>query len=322
MTTTQLAKRQDRAAIERLVIQQVEEGFRVYAAAEPKNRYIVSGSADAPQCTCPDFQYHQNDPDWQCKHILAVLNEFADIEVVAQNADTDEAEERRAIQEESRGPRTRQPAHPNGNGGGNAVAQLLLKRSVSPDGRIDSLSVEFSSPVDGLAGPEIHARAERMLRLQSGIVAQFLDRQKRTNGNGEHERANGTANRMPPRSAQASSNGQSAARRANGSGPEPAVPATLVDVAGMNGKWGRRLFINVEANGKTLKLFGKVDELVEHIRAAGYIAPDPFCEGAVLNIPCAVITKPSPDGRYTNVEQVLPANQPASRPQPVRRIGQ
>jgi len=311
MNQQQLAQRQERAASEPLVIQQVAEGFRVYAAGDPKNCYIVSGSPTAPQCTCPDFQYHHSDPGWQCKHVLAVLKEFSDIEIVAQNIDSDEAEERRAIQEENRAPRKRRPATANGigNNGANGVSQLLLKRSVSPDGRIDSLSVELSIPVDQLAATDIQTRAERMLWLQSGIVAQFLDGHERANGSNGQRRANGNAN-TPQRSPQASPNGQPAARPTTGTGTEPAVPATLVNVAGMDGKWGRRLFINVEANGKTLKLFGKVDELVRHIRAAGYIAPERLQEGTVLNIPCLVTTEPSPDGRFQNVAQVFPLAPP------------
>src|SRR5438552_4148860 len=117
MDQTQLAKRQERAANETFVIQRVEEGLRVYAAGEPKNRYIVSGSPEAPQCTCPDFQFHQNDPNWRCKHILAVLNDFSDIEVVAQQPDRYEVDERQAIQEEGRKPkRTRSMTSGNGSG--------------------------------------------------------------------------------------------------------------------------------------------------------------------------------------------------------------
>lgn len=325
MNSTQLAKRQERAATEALVVQRSEDGFRVYAASEPKNIYTVSGSPEAPECTCPDFQFHRNEADWLCKHVLAVLNEFGDLEIVAQGSDTYEAEERRAIQEESRAPRKRKASSVNGNGsnGGNGTSQLLLKRSVSPDGRIDSLSVELSTPVDGLATDEIHARAERMLRLQSGVVAQFLSTNERAKDSNGQGRGNGAANPpAPQRAAQASPSSQPAARPANGSETESAVPAKLVEVAGMQGKWGRRLYMTVEANGKVIRLFGKAEELIEHIRAAGYIAPEPFCEGAVLNIPCSVITKPSADGRYTDIEKVLPAKQPSPRPQPVRRIGQ
>jgi hypothetical protein len=237
-----------------------------------------------------------------------VLNEFSDIEVVGQHADPIEAEERRAIQEEGRKPRKlRATTAGDRNGRQEAGATLTLKRSVSPDGRIDSLSVELSARVEQLGTPDTQTRAEEMLGLQDAIASQFLKRNAHGNG-------------AAARGAQTSPNGPTAAVQRPSGAESPAVPARLLNVAGMDGKWGRRLFINVEVNGKTLKLFGKAEELAQHIRAAGYLPPEPFGEGAVLNIPCAVVTKPSPDGRYTNVEQVLSANQPAPGPQPVRRV--
>jgi hypothetical protein len=33
-------------------------------------------------------------------------------------------------------------------------------------------------------------------------------------------------------------------------------------------------------------------------------------EGVALRVPCRVITKPSPDGRYVNIERVLPVAVP------------
>ncbi len=75
----------------------------------------------------------------------------------------------------------------------------------------------------------------------------------------------------------------------------------------MDSKWGRRLFINVQVNGKTLKLFGKRDELTAAVVAAGFTGVQ-IGEGITLNLPCRVTTKPSPDGKYTNIDKVLPAN--------------
>jgi len=80
-----------------------------------------------------------------------------------------------------------------------------------------------------------------------------------------------------------------------------------VDIAGIDGKWGRRLFINVQANGRTLKLFGNRKQLAEHITAAGFWnMADQIAEGIRLNLPCRIITKLSDDGRWLNIEQVLP----------------
>jgi hypothetical protein len=168
------------------------------------------------------------------------------------------------------------PSGRNGNG-----AMMLLKRSVSPDGRIDSLSVEFSCPIGKVTADELKLRAERMLALQGEIAAGFL----KTNG-------------KEPK---------------DGNGAESAVPAQLLAVASMPGKWGPRLFINVLANGQVLKLFGSEKQLAEAVSAAGFASvADHLADGFALNLPCRVVTRPSRDGKYINVERVLPA--PAASP--------
>jgi hypothetical protein len=305
MNSAELAKRQERAVSEALVIQRVEEGFRVYAAGEPKHRYIVSGSPNVAQCTCPDFQYHRSDPNWHCKHILAVLNEFSDIVVPA--TDPIEAEERRAIQEEARTPRKRKAASASSNGG-NGTAQMLLKRSVSPDGRIDALSVEFSTPLDNQPAEAIRTRASEMLQLQADIVSQFLERRIQSNGD-----TNGTP--APP-------NGQPASQQPADSGTKspavsPAVPARMVGIGGMDGKWGRRLFISISVNGKTMRLFGNRKQLGDFIIKAGFPdAAQNIAEGVQLNLPCRVTTSASSVGRFSDIDQVLPLD----LPQPQRTV--
>src|SRR2546422_3867490 len=74
MTHEQREKREERATQETFVIRKTEEGYRVYSPATPTTNYVVSVDEDAPTCTCPDFEHHKSDPDWQCKHILAVWN--------------------------------------------------------------------------------------------------------------------------------------------------------------------------------------------------------------------------------------------------------
>jgi len=51
---------------------------------------------------------------------------------------------------------------------------MIMKRSVSPDGRIDSISVEFSLPVSGCSNGDIKQRALSTLELQKEIVGAFL----------------------------------------------------------------------------------------------------------------------------------------------------
>ncbi len=286
MSPNELATRQRRALQETLVISEIEEGFRVFSPANPANIYVVAGTPDNPTCTCPDFEVHRADPDWRCKHILAVMPQAKVAPVWrtrsgngADGPDTYEAEERAAIQAESGGPtrRRRTVGRP-----GNGPAAILVKRSVSPDGRIDSLSVEFSSPVDNVPPGEIQALAGRFLGIQAGIIERFR------NG------SSGTTPETPqaPRPEPV---------------PESAVPAKLLDVGGMNGKWGRRLFVNVETDGRTLKLFGSKKQLGEHVTAAGFPQmTEQLEEGTRLDLPCRVTTKPTDDGKYLNIENVYP----------------
>ena len=150
------------------VISRTDEGFRVYSPADPTKSHIVAGNPDEPTCTCADFQCHQGDPRWGCKHIQAVLDQ---VSTRSDAADYDE-QERRSIQHENL------PEAPHKNGG----AQMLLKRSVSPDGRIDSLSVEFSCAVENITAGEIKTRALKTLGLQTEIVESFLGANSKNNG--------------------------------------------------------------------------------------------------------------------------------------------
>jgi hypothetical protein len=311
MTNAELAKRQERAVRETYVIAQTPEGFRVYAPTDPKRAYLVTGSAEQPACTCPDFGLHAADATWRCKHILAVLGQQPAGNGASVAPDPSEAEERRAIQEESRAPRKRKAVSTNGNGA-NGTGHMLVKRSVSPDGRIDSLSVEFSAPLDSLPDDAIRDRAQQLIALQSSIVGGFLSRREPSPAVRPVSQTRGPSG-QPPQAAAPS--GSPAVPRVVPPALPPtvpqavplAVPAQLVNVAGMDSKWGRRLFINVQVNGKTLKLFGKREELAAAVAAAGFNGVE-IQEGIDLNVPCRVTTKPSPDGRYTNIDRVLPAN--------------
>jgi hypothetical protein len=269
-----LQEQKERAESDPLVLSQTDEGFRVFSASNPGTMYLVTGDPEAPLCTCPDFTQHRNERGWHCRHIRAVLN-LCDFPG-APGHDPVAAEERIAIRNEgsaSDGDKTA--------GGGNGTAHMILKRSVSPDRRIDSLSVEFSCPTDKVTGDEIRSRALHAMQLQSEIVSSFLGSPK--GGNGDQPDS--------------------------GSKPEAgdAVQARMLSVGGMDGKWGRRLFINVRINGHTAKLFGNRKQLGKSLVAAGYPAlADHVAEGMMLNLPCQVTTRPSEDGKFLNIEQVLP----------------
>src|SRR5207247_9184357 len=73
----------------------------------------------------------------------------------------------------------------------NGSTQMLIKRSVSPDGRIDSVSVEFSMPVSDISNGQIKDKALKILQLQKEIVGTFLKL------NGQKAPANATPTPAP-----------------------------------------------------------------------------------------------------------------------------
>jgi hypothetical protein len=255
---------------------QTGAGFRVYSPANPSAVFEVGGTRTAPTCTCPQFK-GAIVPGFRCEHIRAVEKPVP-ADTPHPEEDSYEDEERRAIRDEGRA----------GNGAGHPgstvelpTAQMRIKRSVSPDGRINSLSVEFSRLLDGDGDEEIAGDAERMMLLQEQIIGQFLDGHS-GNGNGSGHDDDDAAD---------------------------AVAAKLINVAGMRTRMGWSLFLNVQVNGDTVKMFGKADALADAIRSAGYpdVAKKRIAQGMKLNLPCRVITSQSDDGKYTRIERVLPA---------------
>ncbi len=289
MTEAELLKRKERAEKEQLIISRTEKDFRVYTPQNPGKFYVVDGVPKSPSCTCPDYEVNAKDPEWRCEHIFAVLNhlEKANGQATAKDPEEEryEKEEREAIQNENSLP----------GAGGNTpkelpapVSQMLIKRSVSPDGRIDSLSVEFTCPVGDGPG-EVKEKAKSILDLQGEILQGFLNGAKSTK-NGEPKTPEKEKEEKPKET------------RNDGS-----APAQMVGIGCMNTKRGWQLFINVDVNGKTLKLFGSQKKLARYIVAAGFPdMEDRIKEGFPLNLPCRVVTQPSDDGKYTNIVEVLP----------------
>lgn len=278
MTQQELEKRIEKLKADPLVVVPRNGDLRVYSPSDPTNSYVVRGTSGAYQCNCPDFQYHQFDPGWRCKHILAAMEAIERGQAPSGQTRSVEEEERLAIQEE--GGRRESPkveTHLNGD------TQMLIKRSISPDGRIDSLSVEFGCPVANMPPEEVRRRALYTLSLQTDIVRCFLHGQMKSNGE--------------------------PLRQVNPDSPEveKAIPARMVDIGCMDGRWGLRHFINIEADGKKLKLFGVERQIADFIREAGYPQfAEHVYKGKELNLQCRIITEPSRDGRYLNVARVLP----------------
>src|SRR5947199_8351873 len=72
MTQAQLETRKERSENGALIASGTEEGFRVYAVCNPSKVYLVRKEGEQWTCTCPDFEFHQGDTTWRCKHVLAV----------------------------------------------------------------------------------------------------------------------------------------------------------------------------------------------------------------------------------------------------------
>jgi len=279
---TQKERRTAEETEETLVITETEQGYRVYAPGNGKRTYVVTPDGDGFACSCGEYLRHaSSNPDWQCSHIQAVVSRMGG-EDEARDEHRDATENEQATDQEARMPRKRKATLP-GNGG----PQMVLKRSASPDGRIDSLSVEFACPVADLARSAITEKARTLLAVQADIMQAFLGRKEK-------------APTPPPTPSQETT--------------EPAVPARLLRVEGMDGKWGRRLFLTVQVNGEMTRLFGSQKQLAAQLAAAGFAdIAEKVAEGLDLNLPCRVITKPSPDGRFVNVDRLLPADTPRTQ---------
>lgn len=288
MARAQAAARKPEKAGPVFVISKTDDGFQVHSPADPNQMYLVSGDAEHPHCTCPAFEFMEDTPDFHCEHIAAVFG-------------VDETPAKQPSAEPT--PKSAQPAatEPEATGNGNG-ATMNLKRSVSPDGRIDSLSVEITFPIPQGKAKDLKSRVGKTLKLQGEIVQGFLAESRpngRANGNG-HSNGNG--------------NGETDYGVANGNGiPDHAEPARMLEIGGINTKWGRRLFIAFQVNGDTLKLFGSRKRLADALVAAGRSKlAERIEEGLKINAPCLVTTKES--GQYTNVDEVYPAErQTASR---------
>jgi hypothetical protein len=181
--------------------------------------------------------------------------------------------ERVAIQAETLPQRENTTAKPQ--------AQMLVKRSLSPDGRIDSVSLEFSFDVREESAGDIKSRALRALKLQTEIVQSFIGPR------------NGNIN--------ARSNGNKNAREGNG-----VVAARMLDLGIAQTAYGERVFVNFDVNGRRARLFGSEESILQAIAAAGKrLGSDAIEHGLMLNVPCRVTTEQN--GKYLNVTKVFAA---------------
>lgn len=127
-------------------------------------------------------------------------------------------------------------------------SRMLLKRSLSPDGRIDSVSVEIELGIDGLSALEIKARGLRALKLEDEIAQRHL------------------TTPAPPASPPAQPKLQPKTQNGFAKGNGHVASARLIDIGRTRNNC---YFINVQVGSKTAKLFGSRQRLVAELAKAG-----------------------------------------------------
>lgn len=261
-----------------LVSSRMNGGVRVYSPSNAKTAQFVSGNSSHPVCTCEDYRSGEI-----CNH-------------------------------------TRAAAHllppPEQTEKGGHGSQMLIKRSISPDGRIDSLSIEFTCDIGSALIGEIRAKAEKTLALQTSIIQTFLStaskqkEQKLSDYSYVANNGNGAVN-----GSRHNQNGNRNGRHHERNGAVPPgdeSPARLLSIGGMQTRFGWKSFISVETQAGVVKFFGSKKQLAEAIASAGF--PDAarnVSDGAQLNLPCRVVLRT--DGQYPKVEKVLPGLSNGSR---------
>ena len=253
------------ATREVLIAAQTEEGFSVYSSTSPQVMFLVQGDRQHPHCSCPAFKTLGHQAGFRCDHIRAVENLLPELPL----EQTGEAET------------PTQPAvAERGNG---TPVTMTLKRSISPDRRIDSMSIEFAMPLGGSTQDAVITKAMRLLETQEMISNSFLDQRSEELEQGDEQ----------PDEESDHSDG---------------TPARILGINGMNTRYGWRLYLAVQVNGQKVKVFGNRQKIGEYLKEAGCgDLGGNIRSGVQINQPCRAITRRSEDGQYLNVEQLLPA---------------
>ena len=84
----------------------------------------------------------------------------------------------------------------------------------------------------------------------------------------------------------------------------------------MKTRQGDSLFLKVDVNGETVRVFGRPEELAERLEASGYDIPASEIEaGMELHLPCLVKLGQGNSG-YKIIEEFLPEAAARLRPYP------
>lgn len=274
---------------ERFVCLATDDGTIVYPASNSKDTNTVTGDPEHPSCTCEPF-IDSTGPEFRCVHVDAVFGRLAPPDPEPPQPAAPAARALRAV--ESPSPAPTPAASPD-----SAPATMLLKRSISPDGRIDSLSVELSVPVTSLSTSEIKSKAALSLALQGEIAESFLKDRRPTSAT--------PPARPAPTAAPAPQ--KPAPRPPALDVPEEAVFGTAT-YAGRT-KNQKVFFISIEVDGERYRFFGDRRKVRDILAMLGSdVAQDELWQGVKLDLPCRVTLKESRDGDYTNVDRVFRAS--------------
>jgi hypothetical protein len=249
--------------------------FRVYSPHDPFAGFMVSVVSGVPTCTCPAFSEQSAET---CPHIQAV----------ERTVPTYAKKDARLSLVSPPSPASTPEPLPGASLPVENARYLTLKRSVSPDGRIDSLSVEVTPPIDDLSGANVRDVARGSLSLLAGIVDTFLGKNGKEKEAAAIPAAPPTPRPIPP---PPDSNG--------------VLPARIVGVGSSKTRWGWSLYLDFEVRGRSIWYFGDRGKLVGALRDAGYPDSALVRDGQKLDLPCKVVV--FQDGRYTRVSRVLPA---------------
>jgi len=228
-------------------------------------------------CTCPDFHVRIAQEGRICKHIAAAaLTSLA--------------------------PQVHSPAARPGNGQARANGTngaegspliFRFRRIIQTDGK-NGLHVEVQGRLT-----DDEARDEQTV----STAYQLLDKLISVAGQ------NGS---QPPSPAAAGSFSRSTAKatsiksRAGFASKDQASPAVISKIDRMKTRQGESLFLKVDVDGETVRVFGSPEELAERLEASGYDIPASEIQaGMELNLPCQVVTGQGGNG-YKKIERFLP----------------
>ena len=229
-------------------------------------------------CTCPDFQVRIAQEGRICKHIAA-----AAITALAPQVGVSS------------------PANGNGsikgNGTANAeVAPLIfrIRRSVQTDGKA-AVQVEVQARVTNDEAQD-RETASYAYQLLERLASQAAKNTAPSDNNAHREFDSPSAATATPIKP----------RRVTAASKTSPAPAVITKIDRMKTRQGESLFLKVDVNGETVRVFGRPEELAERLEASGYDIPASELEaGMELHLPCLVKLGQGNNG-YKNVEEFLP----------------